>query len=719
MLHADRSELTTATTDILNTMFLLCRHLSLYSEENNLVEQATAKLMRGIGDVRAVDGDILVAVAKHGFMTQGEFINQKSQLFTSFAQRMFQHGISSFAFVPGLTVPSLYAFLRLLLRNSAETWDEGGIGLCLKNRDIVGIQVTEMSESDFRLLDAATEQGQIDELQASSDLWKKFARSVLNSLTGEALPSGSGEELTSAELAQRISELLVGRTVEEKEALTLKLTSFATTLQREKMRTTRISALLSLADFVNSLSDDLRQRVLGGLSRLQMAEDFAEDFFNGLSNQAILDVFRQTTEQHEYVPPIVMSLVGKLAGSRKLVSDEQLAAHQSAGEELSRKVSELFRPDEFKKYVPSRYQKALMQVLGSQPLPRGLSVKLEELKKSLEEFQQERQLARLSLHLLDNEPDDEYASCLRERLVDAMQFFLDAADYSRLVNLCRSTFLEKTEEECRKMAGLIPDSFTEQVLGDAGRLGREYHVLISEVIALVGTPFVRPLLECTATESDRSVRLFYLNCLKKLGGDVIDHAVLFLADHRWFVQRNMLILIGELGTADTLPKVRPLLGHPHQKVRQEALKTCLLLGDDESRQTLIEKLSSGNRQDVLHAITMSQMVDNPQLSTALLEKLQEKKFFSFDFDVKKALVRALAEHRNRHALAVFSGMLNSRRLFKADLYDRLKVEIVKALVKYPASEVTAILEQQTKSGSKDVANQARQVMNKLSREGVG
>jgi hypothetical protein len=113
------------------------------------------------------------------------------------------------------------------------------------------------------------------------------------------------------------------------------------------------------------------------------------------------------------------------------------------------------------------------------------------------------------------------------------------------------------------------------------------------------------------------------------------------------------------------------------------------------------------------------MVDNPQLSTALLEKLQEKKFFSFDFDVKKALVRALAEHRNRHALAVFSGMLNSRRLFKADLYDRLKVEIVKALVKYPASEVTAILEQQTKSGSKDVANQARQVMNKLSREGVG
>lgn len=718
MFQEDRSDLTTQATDILNTMFLLCKHLSLYSEDNSVVEKTTEKLTQNIRQLHATGVDILYTVSKRGFLFQGDALSQKNQLFNSFARRMFQHGLSSFILSPNLTIPSLYAFLRVIMRNATETWDEGGIGISLQNRDVTGIEITEMSESDFRLLDSDPEHDQVDELQSSKDLWSKFARSIFNSLTEDELDNLEGEDTSPASLADRISELLVGKSGEEKEALTRELTRFAGSLQREKMKTARTAALVNLADFINHLSEDLRRSVMNGISNLQMSTEYSEDFFNGLSDETILDAFKQATEQQNYVPPVVMSLITKLAGTRKLVSDVEIAAQLSAQEERANKVKELFKPDEFKKYVPSRYQKALMQVLDNQQIPSGLSSKLQELKKSLEDFQMEQQIARLTLFILQNNPDESYLEGLREKLIGSMQFHLDAADYPSLIKLCRTCFADKTEEEIKLLADLIPDSFTEQVLGDASRLGKEQHPLITEVIELIGSPFARPLIEFTATESDRTVRFFYLSNLKKLGEQVVDHAVLFLKDERWFVQRNMLILLGELGAADKLSKISPLLNHDHQKVRQEALKTCLLLHDEESIKKLIKTLSSNNRQEILHAITMSKLVDNPKLSAELLKMLQSKELFRFDLDIKKALVQTLAEHKNSKALATFSEMLKTSRLFQGGDYRKLKIEIIKALGKYPAKQVSSLLQQQINSGTEEAASQARQILKKLSREEV-
>jgi len=715
MLEDGHSNLTARSVDILNTMFLLCKHLSLYSEENNVVQQTTNKLLNSIEEFHSQGGDLLVTVAKHGFMIQGELISRRNQLFTSFARRMFQHGISSFSLLPGVTVPSIYTFLRILLRNPAETWDEGGIGASLAKRNVAGIVLTEMSESDFRLLNSEESQVQEKELRPSSDIWLNFARSIFNSLTGEELESLS-DETSAAELAERISETLSGRPATEQDQLTQELSRFATSLQREKKKTARTEALLCLADFVNNLSPDMRKSVLGDLSKLQVPKEFTEEFFNGLSDQAIVEAFRQVTSQHGYTPPVVLSLVSKLAGDRKLVPETELAAQAIAREKSAQQIKELFRPDEFNKYVPSRYQKALMQVLNNQQLPTGLTDKLQELKKSLEDFRQEQQMSRLSLHILYNNPDAEYIDGLRERLIASMQFYLDASDYTSLINLCRTCFEGKPEEETRPLIDLIPDSFTEQVLGDTPRLGKDYQPQVAEVIALIGAPFVRPLLEHTATESDRSIRFFYLTCLRKLGGKVADHAVLFLGDERWFVQRNMLILLGELGAVDKLPKIRPLLNHNHQKVRQEALKTCLLLQDEESIQKLIKNLFSRNRQEVIHAITMSQLVDNENLSAKLISMLRENRLFHFDLDIKKALVHALAEHNNPAALTLFSEMLNASRLFKAAPFRKLKVEIIKALGKYPAAKVSLILKQHVDNEIKEVATQARQTLKKLAQE---
>ncbi len=718
MVLPDNSILIALTTDILNTMFRLCKHLSLYREDNSVVTQTTDQLLQKIRQVPASGDGIQIAVSKHGFLFQGEYLSKKNLLFTTFAHRMFQLGLSSFTLTSELTVPSLYAFLRVIMRNATEVWDEGGVGASLQDEHIVGIQFTEMSESDFRLLNTTDDEEQIERLQQSSDPWGKFSRSLSKAMSIQGLETSGDEELTPAELATRISNLLVGKNMEEQGALIRQLTHFAASMQREKLKSERISAVLNLADFVNHLSDDLRSNVMSRICNLQMTQEYAEDFFNGLSDNVILDTFQQTTTQPGYSSPVVMSLISKLASTRKLVSDAELSVKLNSQQEMSDKIKELLKPDEFKKYVPSRYQQVLMQVLSSQNLPSATNDKLQELKKSLEDFQQERQVVRLSLAILNDTPEENSLAGLRERLLGALQASLDVADYSHLVDLCRLCFTDKASRAAIYLAGLIPVSFVEQVLGCVPSLSKDDQEEIAEVIGLIGLPFVRPMIESSISESDRSIRFFYLGCLKKLGHQVAEFAVQSLNDEQWFVQRNMLILLGELGAVEKLPQIRPLLKHGNLKVRQEALKTCLLLHDADSTQELIYSLFSKNRQEVLHAITLSHLVDDPKLSAKLLNMLQKKEVFRLDFDMKKALVQALADHQCPQALKVFSQILKSHKIFSASLHRRLQVEIVKSLGKYQTEQVSTLLQKQIDRGTKVVANQAKLTLKKLSQENL-
>jgi hypothetical protein len=704
------------TADLLNTLFRLCKHLSLYSEENAVVVQTTDKLLHELRQLQEKGENLQITVSKHGFLFDGEFLNQKNLLFKGFARRMFQLGISSFTLTSELTVPSIYLFLQLIMRNAAEIWDEGGIGAKLEEQKVRGILITEMSESDFHLLNADHEEEPTESLQRSADPWGKLSRSLAKSFAQQGLESTAGGDLTPAELAARISTLLVGKSLEEKGVFTRQLTRFVATLQREKIKTSQTEAILCLADFINHLSDELRTTLMKRICNLQLATEYAEDFLSGLSDKVILESFQEATAQPGYTTPVVMSLIGKLAGTRKLASGAELTHHLSLQKAKSERIRALFRPDEFKKYVPSRYQQVLLQVLNKQRLPSATTSKLEELKKSLEDFQQERQVVRLSMHILDHEPEAEALAVLRERLLKAMQTCLEAADFASLIELCRLCFADRSSGAALYLAGLIPPAFIQQVLKYVPALGKDHLDDIAQVIELIGLPFVAPLIEATTQESDRSIRFFYFNCLKKLGPQVTDAAVLALKDEQWFVQRNMLILLGELGATDKLPQIKPLLKHSNPKIRQEALKTCLLLQDASSVKDLMLGLSSRNKQEALHAIALCQLLKTPETTDKLLRMLQENELFRFDYEKKKALVQALADHQSPQVLKTFTTILKSRKIFKADLYRKLQVEIVKVLGKYPADQVANLLHQLIDGGEKDLANQARQTLKKFSQE---
>ena len=99
----------------------------------------------------------------------------------------------------------------------------------------------------------------------------------------------------------------------------------------------------------------------------------------------------------------------------------------------------------------------------------------------------------------------------------------------------------------------------------------------------MGTAAIPVLLDVLTDSDSRSVRRKVFDRLIQMGPQVGECAVEKLADGRWFVLRNMLVLLRRL---DVLPvgfDPRTLLDHPDQRVRRESIPLALRKGEGRER----------------------------------------------------------------------------------------------------------------------------------------
>lgn len=700
---------------ILKNMLLLSKHLSLYDEENAVVQTATDKFLDCLKSAHNNGFPVQFTVARNNFLVFDEHLYTKNQMFSKYAYRMFQHGITSVTLTPELTIPSLYSFLRIIMSSPADTWKQGGIISLLEQQNVTGVILTQMSKDDFLLVNGKEPEKKAARTGDTEKFWDRFARSLLSSLAGGDDEASVEDVRDPMALARQISIILTGKSEEDHNQFNKALIRCITTVRVHQPKTERLDILVRLAELINHLDDEPGQNIIKELCALQIPADFAKDLFDHLSNKVIISAFHEAVSGHNYASPMMLSLIKTLADSRNIVTKDQLS---SIKPEISFHLEnrDIFNNKSISEFVPTKYQRALLKVLVEQQTPEPLTAELKKLKTSLEDFQIEAQASQLSIYILEKGPDQKQIQALYRQIIRSMQFFIEAGDYKNLLTLCQSCFDANADIDARTLTGMMPHSMLKQTLENTSHLEKDHKSLIGEMVDLVGTPFIKPLLELTVTEKNRSNRFFYLNCLKKMGENVIDEATSYLNDDQWFVARNMLLLLGELESKEQLPKIRPLLKHSHSKVRQEALKTCLLLGDSQSIKQIKSSLSSADRQEILNAIVLSKLVKNPAISNRLITMLERKSLFTFDLEMKKALVQSLAENANPAALKVFTKMLSGRHFFNPQAYEQIKIEIVRALAKYPPQQANPLLQQQLKKGNAEAVSLARQILSRNNQE---
>src|SRR5438309_889589 len=99
--------------------------------------------------------------------------------------------------------------------------------------------------------------------------------------------------------------------------------------------------------------------------------------------------------------------------------------------------------------------------------------------------------------------------------------------------------------------------------------------LLERLVPLVGTAAAPPLLDALAVAEWRGARRGLLAQLAKMGAEIAPFVIARLDDSRWYVTRNLLALLEEVGPPSAGFSAAPYMRHTDARVRWQAVKLQL------------------------------------------------------------------------------------------------------------------------------------------------
>ncbi len=680
MLLDDKDKEFSLVKNIINTMLLLSKQQKIYAVENQLVKLTATRLLGFFDAYFLYRENFQLTVVRHGFMHDENFVDRPNKAFEQFAYTLFQHGISAIRIQKDLTSRDLQVFLSLTTRPPSESWEEGGFISSMRMRAIEKIEIREMSESDIVFLGEVRPVERSEALQQKSGIWDRFALAVFHGLKGyRKNGDGEPEEIKPGMLAQLTNQILAGMSEVNKQKFAKGVSNFLTSIQSEKINEYRGRALAKLTDFINRIAPEIRQRLFSNIFNLNLKPQFAEEFYSGLSDEIILEILESSSQDNTYVPPVILKVLGKIALDKKIVMSNVNVDKKIA--EKKADIVKLFQKDDFAKYVPEKYRDALFNIIHHDNIPQSSEAGLLLLRTTLEEARQERHTADIILEILHASPDPAHIMGLDQNLVNIVSLYLDEADYTGLLGLWKLCSGEGYGRQFNMLMRVFAGAeFADRIVDHVAQSGKPEQAEIEALIVAVGSPFVAPLLERLAVETNRASRMRYLRLLQELDEkQVIAEAVKHLGDQRWFFVRNVIYLLRSLQSDDAMPYLRPLTRHPHPKVQLEAVRACLKFGCRDSLVELVRMLDDKDQKTVDTGVSLAMQVSNPTVTERLLLLLQDRAVFDYRLEQKAAIVQVLAKNAQAEALPVFSSILSSSNLVHAKKHESLKEEIVKSL----------------------------------------
>ena len=264
------------------------------------------------------------------------------------------------------------------------------------------------------------------------------------------------------------------------------------------------------------------------------------------------------------------------------------------------------------------------------------------------------------------------------------------ADLQELEGLC--AFLDEQHPWRQEALGALRtvlerphslDAAIDQIFApDRDAVVREVHPYLEAL----GDPMAGRLVFRLEHETDRTRRGRLVEALRSMGPGALTSILAALDSSAWYLVRNALTLLSDLGDAGSVPAVAPLLRHPDIRVRRSAVRALWKLGgplaapplvarmkeaDEETLQEVLFALGQLQATSGVHAVTEIALgrrvpqplriqaletlgqIGDPAALPALLQCLRRKTLFSQGEDppIRLAAARALALLGTPEALA--------------------------------------------------------------------
>lgn len=329
-------------------------------------------------------------------------------------------------------------------------------------------------------------------------------------------------------------------------------------LREEGLGDEELGELLEVLTWADKTVSDRVARILEGNRIFEMPREWVLAFLRELLETSQFEDFRRVLQHY------VSGLQGPLVGRRRAVAD------------------------------------GLTQVAGWVKLYRVPGAVLDDL------------VAAVEFHYA-RERDPDVHAATAQTLGALFGLWLDYADYRRVEQEAASLGSQlagsgelpgwKRDATRRLLHGLATAPRLEALAAALWQKDREAAAAeIHPVLRLLGEPAFRFVVEKLAEEEDRSRRGRLVEALKAAGPAAIPALRDSLKAPEWFVVRNALNVLGEIGVSGVGRDVESVLGHDDARVRRAAVRALWKLTGPAAEPHLVERLGDDDPETQIEAL---------------------------------------------------------------------------------------------------------------------
>lgn len=660
--------------------------------------------------------EVTLGIARDTLLVGQGQLDRKNPVYRDMAGVLFDRGMATVTFNRELSREELSRFLGLLCAPRDHVAAQGGAQALLEKEGIVHVSVNTIDYTAFRITEEAQALPLSTELAKSGGiLWGRFVQGLLE---GTLSPQGSrlmaNEEIHPEQLAAFITqnEARIGERF--KESYDKAISQFLRELDKdERAEQHDADSFNKIGFFVKYLSPELRGQFLQStLENLPQRQTTAEKLLANYPDDVILEALDDVSTRRSYLSPGVINVLQAFSRNRQNSSGQEESAILSTltERELGQRLRMIFREDEPDNFLPAGYQKTLRRLAQDGVSPVLTEEELQAVQAEISAVSIEFRMSEIIVEIMEKLSDDYDHNTMQRHLFDLYTFFRDTSDFRSLALMHR----ELSRRCSGPSMGLMPvheallgafaDSATvSAVLDELDIWGKNRFAEISELVTSVGKPYVDPILERLATESRMALRRFYIGCLSGMGATAIDGVAGRLRDPRWFMVRNMVVVLRAMKNPAVATHMRRVARHPHHRVRHEVIKGLLELRTTDAEEILCRELTEAEPESQLQAIQLAVVHPGSAVIARLAELVEGS--VKAPIEVRCAAVRALGDIADPTVLPALERLMHQRPLLLSLPLKRLKEEILQTLNRYPDGSVKAILTAAEQGGA-ELARQA-------------
>jgi hypothetical protein len=671
--------------------------------------------------------DLVLGVTRDRMFVGEDQLDTKNPIYKEFSNALHSHGIAGVSFVSGLTKAEVLDFLKIITTGPEEISELGGIAQAMNKTGIRHIKIEVIDYARFHL----TEEAEIfqteskSKLQPKTDIWQEFISNLISGQLTRNVSDARPERLFKIDPSE-LARFLNDRKLD----LALAIQSYQKILATERREKIGRQPDEKLSALLKNLQPELRQQFLS--ITFDHVVKGAEDLLGSFTDDIVFQILQRANEERKEISPTLVALLERLSATASAVpmppATDEVPTTEPGSDAIEKRMEKLLERESYETYVDEGYS-SLLQRLGGvhkgedqrpststskadqdqtygllRPGVKDLAA-MEKVQGALDESHLDLQIGNMIIALIEQDLALEDYTGFARKLVTTAADLLDHGEFDFVLKILQ-TLSRHTQDKPPAVRGVASEclqsfntpDFVTKVLKVLRACSREQVAAVSKILSALGSSCVPGLMDLYAEDESPGSKKVLLNLLKAFGKDALDEAHKRLTDSRVHVLRNLLILIGDMGTKESIPHIRPLLSHPSHVVRLEAL-TELLKYEDPERLTLLRNaLRSKEHQEFSHAVLLSGHYRVAEVADDLAGMIRKFPWRKLDFRRNEEIIRSLGKIGDSRVLPLLERLARkSLTIYPGALRD-MKVALFESLNGYPKESISALLKIGQESG---------------------